>query len=136
MELSERIKSIFTVICLLGTSIVTVATSKKSDNLQPLALPTTYLTASSCAGALPQERIIVADGVITAPTGRNFLHFGLPVEVLRIAQNLIVSGIVNGATRECEYSLYQTQPEKVHLYTCFEHNVQVCQITFEEERAQ
>jgi len=148
LGLSQKIEALITIFFLLSTSIITVATSKKSDYspvAPAIAYPNTsntsntsntynvktYLVASNCSGALPQERIVVAGSTIQSPTGINYIDFGLPMSSLDFVANPEISGIVGSMNRTCQYSNIVQASVPLDVYTCFENSQQICQVSFE-----
>ncbi|MGZ5278509.1 MAG: hypothetical protein ACXWC9_01115 [Pseudobdellovibrionaceae bacterium] len=140
--MKQKLKILFTIICLMATSVVTIATSKKSesdrlrkeaeDDAARISLRHIYLVASNCPQALSHERITVEADVITSPVGTEFSHFGLPMDELNFL-NQQISGYMQGQLRTCQYSILDDHGTRLDLYTCYQNNIQICQVTFEKE---
>lgn len=127
MTMASRFEKLATILGLVFTSAVTVATSKASDSKSEAFPTTTFYAASNCQGAIPQEVIGVRLGQVVTPTGRTFQSYGLPAEFVTFG-SADVTGRSGALERRCVYALYQPG---VHLYTCYDNGVQACQVTFE-----
>ena len=137
---AKTIRTLFTLLCLLATSVVTIATSRKGDRYdgQPAPYIRTeaterkdYDVASNCPQSVPQERITIANEQITYPSQMYFSDFGLPTQTLNLDYNEEVNGDVNGLYRTCRRSELKDQNTTLIVYTCSENNKRVCQISFE-----
>lgn len=121
----------FTSLLWLGlAALTTIATSKSTPG--QANLERSFLVASNCPGALRQERISMVNSLVATPTNLSFNTFGLPTTILNVGDGNTVTGDFEGVQRACVHSIYETQPNIVHLYTCFEGPTQVCQVTFED----
>jgi hypothetical protein len=137
----KTLKNIFAVLCLLTTSIVTVATSKKpADQMtadqayyDSLAQQD-YYAASNCPQALYQERITVSKGRIQYPTNLSFTDFGLPASEVNLTYSNELSGFIHGLPRSCARSEQIHQGISLIVYSCSENSRLICQVSF--ERAQ
>src|SRR5687768_16059996 len=137
--MARNLKIIFTLFCLLATSVVTIATSKKSDgdlrqinNVTPESLARKdYYVASNCPQAISQERITVTSELIEYPTNRNFYSYGLPSHNLNLTHSHQVAGDMNGILRSCIRSEQADWGTPLIVYTCSENNSFLCQVSFE-----
>lgn len=134
----KNLKSLFSVLCLLITSIVTIATSKKPADQMAAdqayydsLVQKDYFVASNCPQALYQERITIANGRVLYPTNRNFVDFGIPTLELNLTYSSQVSGLVNGHARSCVRSELVDQGIPLILYSCTENAQALCQVSFE-----
>lgn len=134
----KKLKKFFTVFCLLATSLVTVATSKKSadqmtsdqayyDSLKQKE----YYVASNCPQSLYQERITVANNRISYPTNLSFFDFGLPALEVNLTYSTSLSGLVQGSTRTCLRTEQNHQGTSLIVYSCSENSQILCQVSFE-----
>ena len=125
----KNIKIIFVILCLIGSSIVTIATSKKSDI--PVLLNSNYGSASNCSNATVTNQAITVTsaGIIVAPEMINFRNLGLPVTSLKIATDTAISGAVGTVVRSCSYSL-NTTSGTLHVYSCTDDGTPSCQVSF------
>lgn len=121
------------VLILVAAAAATIATSKAGD-YQPVALVTRdYRVATNCANAIAQEEIRVSSNAVTYPPSRDFKSYGMPLTEMDPSAGIAeIQGDFRGVIRRCLYNLYRETPSKIHLYTCYEANIQVCQTTFEE----
>ncbi|HEY8272191.1 MAG TPA: hypothetical protein VIG33_14975 [Pseudobdellovibrionaceae bacterium] len=132
-------KSWFTVLCLLTTSLVTVATSKApppktgSDDVIT-AESKQYYVASNCPAALPQDQITVTNETISYPTNLQFADFGLPLTRLNFEMYPQVKGWVRGYQMLCYLSVMEADSDTglLHVYNCYENNRPICQVSFEQ----
>jgi hypothetical protein len=135
----KNLKSLFAILCLVATSIVTVATSKKQvsdmDNANQAftdsLVQRDYYAASNCPMALPQERLTIANERIQYPTNLSFYDLGIPVLALNLTYTHQVSGMINGRTRNCARSVLPNQSSSLIVYTCSENGNFLCQVSFE-----
>lgn len=131
----STIKSVLSVICLIATSVVTIATSKATNNdgsigTYKAGIVRQYTVNSDCAGAIPYEALTMTDSSITEPLNRHFIDYGLPTEQMDLTQPSQVSGLVRGATRTCTYSAQSFNANSVNIFSCSESDHYVCQIIF------
>ena len=125
----KNINIIFVIICLIGTSIVTIATSKKGDS--PVLLNSIYGSASNCLNATVTNQAITVSsaGSILSPEMIDFRNLGLPVATLKIATETAISGMVGSVVRSCSYSLNSTSGT-LHVYSCDDNGTPSCQVSF------
>ena len=125
----KNIKIIFVIVCLIATSIVTIATSKKRDI--PVLLNSSYGSASNCLNATVTNQAIsvTSTGIIVAPEMIDFRNLGLPVTTLQIATQTAISGTVGSVLRSCTYSLNSTSGT-LHVYSCDDNGTPSCQVSF------
>jgi hypothetical protein len=138
--MKEKIRILFTAICLLSTSVVTVATSKKRNNevgyvneITPESLAQRdYLVDSNCPQSIFQEQITVANERVKYPSDLSFLNFGLPSEYVNLTYSNQIVGEVDGVLRSCLRSQQVDQGISLIVYTCSENGIFLCQVFFEE----
>ena len=132
---TQTVKTILTFLALFATSVVTVATSKKTDSPDYVveeAEPTkNYLVASNCPGAVPQARITITNKNLVSPSNINFFAFGLPTSQMSVSSTLQIEALVNGQERTCLRSEIVDQGTPLTVFTCSENGSVSCQITFE-----
>jgi hypothetical protein len=133
--MAEKLRSIFTLLILMSTTVVTVATSKVKDGdykVTPDSLARKdYYVASNCPQAVPQERITVDNELVDYPTNRSFLNYGLPVYNLNLTYSSTITGNMYGRERSCTRSMQNYQGTPLIVYTCYENSNFLCQTTFE-----
>lgn len=136
--MAKNLKTIFTILCLLATSVVTVATSKKTEGngVGYTATPESlarkdYYIASNCPQAIPQDRITVSNELIEYPTNRSFYSYGLPAYNLNLTFAHQITADMNGRQRTCVRSEQIDQGTPLIVYTCSENGYTVCQVSFE-----
>lgn len=123
------LKQVLSVVWILITAVLTVATSKKTDHT-----PTTgftaesmaqkdYLARSDCYGALDNARVTTKDMSITYPTNTTFKSLGFPSEFVNIQASAVVSDNVRSCLRQDRSS-----SDAEYVYKCSEANVLVCTI--------
>ncbi|MBK8202924.1 MAG: hypothetical protein IPK68_11580 [Bdellovibrionales bacterium] len=131
---------LFTAICLLSTSVVTVATSKMRNNdvgyvneITPESLAQRdYLVNSNCPQSIFQEQITVANARVKYPSDLSFFNFGLPSEYVNLTYSNQIVGEVNGVLRSCLRSQQVDQGISSIVYTCSENGIFLCEVYFEE----
>ncbi len=93
--MKEKLRILFTAICLVSTSVVTVATSKTRNNdvvyindetPESLSLRD-YLVDSNCPQSIFHEQITVANERVKYPSNLSFLNFGLPSEYVNLTHS-------------------------------------------------
>lgn len=121
-------QKVFAVISLLIAAVVTVATSKATDEETELS---SFGAASNCANATTTNQTIsTAFGAIVTPEGMTFIDLGLPKTTLDIPAETVVSGTISGGlSRVCTYSL-NTTSGTLHVYSCSDNSNPVCQVSF------
>lgn len=137
--MKQKLNIFFSLLCLLATSVVTIATSKNSDTQQqPVNYYTAetlnrknYYVASNCPQSVPQERITVTNDFIEYPPQLNFSHFGLPTERLNLLATPQISNAVQGHQRNCVRSDVADRGVLLTVYTCYESGAYLCQVSFE-----
>ena len=131
----RTIETLFTLLTLFATSIVTVATSKKDVETNNLSnnheATRSYYVASNCSGAVPQSRVTIADRTIIEPANMRFYDFGLPITQLSVTSTQQFSAAMNGYQRTCVRSEQVDQGTLLTVYSCYENNQVVCQVSFE-----
>lgn len=131
----EKLRSIFTLLILMSTTVVTVATSKKQDGdykVTPDSLVRKdYYVASNCPQAISQDRITVDNELVEYPTDRSFLNYGLPSYNVNLTYANTLSGDMYGRQRSCTRSVQTYQGTPLIVYTCYENGNFLCQTTFE-----
>ncbi len=129
----QKLKVLFTIACMLATSVVTIATSKKSDQdpLQAAKTQEVYLVASSCPGALPYDTVTIQNKEIVSPQNRHASEFGLPSSLLSFRDEDVLSGWIGEKMRTCRHALIDHDQTKLNVYTCSEDGVEVCKVSFE-----
>ncbi len=135
----QKLNMLFTLICLLSTSIITIATSKKDDSpashnqapVETLARRN-YYVASNCPQSVQQEQITVTNEHIEYPPSINFSHFGLPAERLNLTMSFQISNIMQGRQRDCTRTEMNDQGVPLIVYTCTEGGAFLCQVSFEQ----
>ncbi|MBK7842781.1 MAG: hypothetical protein IPJ71_03665 [Bdellovibrionales bacterium] len=140
--MKEKIRILFTAICLLSTAVVTVATSKKRNNelgyvyvneITPESLAQRdYLVDSNCPQSIFQEQITVANERVKYPSDLSFLNFGLPSEDVNLTYSNQIVGEVDGVLRSCLRSQQVDQGISLIVYTCSENGIFLCEVFFEE----
>lgn len=137
--MKQKLNVFVSLVCLLATSVITIATSKNSDTQQqpanyytaePLSKKN-YYVASNCPQSVPQEQITVANDFIEYPSQLNFSHFGLPTERLNLLATQQISNVVQGRQRNCVRSDQSNQGGLLTVYTCYESGAYLCQVSFE-----
>jgi hypothetical protein len=136
--IQSTIKSVLSAICLLATSVITIATSKSTGKDGTIGtynagIVRQYSVNSDCAGAIPYEALTMTDSTITEPANRHFIDYGLPTEQIDLTQPSQVSGLVRGATRTCVYSAQTQGTTPVDVFSCYEDNRYVCQVVFYQQ---
>lgn len=138
--MNQRLKSLFAVVCLLATSVVTIATSKNNSGERVSNVQVTpeslvrksYYVASNCPQAIYQDWITVANERIEYPSNRNFSSFGLPAQTLNLTHTNQISMMINGRQRSCIRSEIRDQTGlPLIVYTCEESGTLLCQVSFE-----
>jgi len=121
-------QKVFAVISLLIAAVVTVATSKATDEESEYFY---FGAASNCANATTTNQAIsTLFGSIVTPEGMTFVSLGLPKTTLNIPSETVVSGtITGGLNRVCTYSL-NTTSGTLHVYSCSDNSNPVCQVSF------
>lgn len=122
----KRFEKVFVAFCLIATSVITVATSKKDDatNLS------FYVATSNCVNPNVNEVIGVSGNQIVSPSSVDFTDLGLPQPTLTIATDTTVSGTANAVTRVCTYSSNNSNGTQQHIYGCSDNNVPTCAVMF------
>lgn len=125
----KNIKIIFVIVCLIATSIVTIATSKSSNGT--VLVNSNYGSASNCSNATVTNQVITvsSSGFIVSPEMIDFKNLGLPVATLQIATQTAISGTVGSVSRSCTYSLNSTSGT-LHVYSCDDNGTPSCQVSF------
>lgn len=134
----KTLKNVFTLLILVATSVVTVATSKKGDydasyQVTPDSLARKdYYVASNCPQAIQQDRVTIDNELIAYPTSRTFYNYGIPAYNLNLTYTHQVSAPMNnGVERTCVRSAQTYSGVPLIVYTCYEYNRVVCQTSFE-----
>lgn len=123
-----KLKKVFSLICLMATAVVSIATSKAPNSAPDSSFR--YGAASNCPDAIvTNQSITVLAGGITSPSGMDFSMLGLPTATVSIGQQTIVSGMVNGQIRSCTYS-YDAALGAMHIYSCTDNGFASCQVSF------
>lgn len=134
----KNLRIVFTIFCLLATSVVTVATSKKHDGqgyegaVTPESLVRKdYYIASDCPQAISQDRITIDNELIEYPTNRSFYNYGLPTYNLNLTFSNHIAADMNGRQRSCIRSEQVVWGVPLIVYTCSENGRFLCQVSFE-----
>lgn len=138
--MSKNINTLFTLLCLFATSVVTIATSKKGDHPDAIIsehkyngslIEKNYFVASNCPQSIAQEKITVVSERILRPANTNFSDFGIPAESINLTFTNQINHPINGQMRSCLRSEQVEQGTSLIVYTCSENGTLICQITFE-----
>lgn len=132
--MAKNLRTFFTLLSLLATSVVTVATSK--DGVNPKVTPESlarkdYYVASNCPQAIYQDRITVSHELIEYPTNRSFYDYGLPAYSLNLTFSNQVTAEISGRQRSCVRTEQTHQGTPLIVYTCSENGTPLCQVSFE-----
>lgn len=132
--MKQKVRLFFSLLCLVATSVVTIATSKKGEDGYKLDYNLgrkSYLVASNCPQALPQQELVINNGVIESPLEVRFIDFGLPMYNFNPMANATVQGLVFGQQRTCQYSSTMSNNVLLDVYSCYADNQFICQVSFE-----
>ncbi len=129
--MKRNLDILLTIFCLLLTSLVTIATSKRGAHIPEPPRAAHYLVASNCPQAIQNEQISIVNGVITYPVNLQPKHFGLPTNQINWQAENQISGLFNGQLRECIHSATVDNSTSLEVYSCYENKELVSQVSFE-----
>jgi hypothetical protein len=136
--MTQKLKAFFSIVCMIATSIVTLATSKSSDHdlMREMNSQEVYLVASSCPGALAYDKVTIQNKEIISPTGRHPGDFGLPSAIISFHDEDIVSGWLDQKMRTCRHALVNQDGTNLNVFTCSEDGAEICKVSFELDAVQ
>ncbi|WP_413290855.1 hypothetical protein [Bdellovibrio sp. HCB337] len=128
----KNLRIAFTMLILLASSVVTVATSKKRDYVSPESLARKeYYVASNCPQAITQDQVVIDNELIESPANRSFYNYGLPTYNLNLTFTTQIIENMNGVQRTCIRAEQNYGGTPLIVYTCSEYGQAVCQVSFE-----